>query len=82
MRSAVLLLMAATLVVAGFGYNTPITHIVKYAEEAAGISDTDAALLITYFGIGSTIGRVVLGTFVWSVFKDLLCILGCFVIYK
>ena len=60
-RSRPFLLLFIGFLLASFGQFTPIAHLVPYAEDR-GISPTAAATLLSLLGIGSAVGRFVIGS--------------------
>lgn len=60
LRDPVCLCISLSMLVFGFGYFTPIVHVVEYAEDL-GIDGESAALLVSWFGVASTIGRMLMG---------------------
>ncbi len=59
-RSRPFLLLFIGFLLASFGQFTPIVHLVPYAEDR-GISPKTAAGLLSLLGIGSAVGRFVIG---------------------
>ena len=60
-RSRPFLLLFMGFLLASFGQLTPIAHLVPYAEDR-GISPRTAATLLSLLGIGSAVGRFVIGS--------------------
>ena len=60
-RSRPFLLLFIGFLLASFGQFTPIAHLVPNAEDR-GISPTAAATLLSLLGIGSAVGRFVIGS--------------------
>ena len=61
MRSRPFLLLFIGFLLASFGQFTPIAHLVPYAEDR-GISPRTAATLLSLLGVGSAVGRFVIGS--------------------
>ena len=59
-RSRPFLLLLLGFLLASFGQFTPMAHLVPYAEDR-GISPQAAAALLSLLGIGSAVGRFVIG---------------------
>ena len=60
-RSRPFLLLFIGFLLSSFGQFTPIAHLVPFAEDR-GISPTAAATLLSLLGIGSAVGRFVIGS--------------------
>ncbi|CAJ0944822.1 unnamed protein product, partial [Mesorhabditis belari] len=61
LKSSTFLLYLISFLMTCIGYNSPIYFLPKRAQEALGLTSSDAAWIVSIYGMSNTIGRFVLG---------------------